>query len=305
MENKIFEKKFRALGTEISIQLVGAVNQYEKSIIDLVEIVDFYRTQEKIFSRFDISSELNLLNNNLEKAYLVSEGLFYLAKKYLAYYKESGGLFDPRILDYLELIGYKESFESNKFKENKVILDEQLAKYNLKEDLLISKDGQVSFNRRMDFSGLAKGYITDKAATFLSERGWNNFLIDSGGDMYAEGLNKENRNWGIGIEGSKNEDEVVFTLSNQGLATSGNTRKSWEINGKKFHHLINPKNIDDFDFKFKTVSVVAGNTERADFLAKFIFLQGLEGGLKWANENKINCVFLKNDGNIVKSNFNY
>ena len=53
----------------------------------------------------------------------------------------------------------------------------------------------------MDFSGIAKGYITDEAAAYSKKRGWKNFLVDSGGDIYAAGQNHRRERWRIAIEG--------------------------------------------------------------------------------------------------------
>ena len=303
MKKKVFEKDFRALGTKINIRIIGESGEYTKSVADLFEAEGIYVKQQKIFSRFDKESELSFLNSNLGRFKKASDDMICLARECLKCYAETNGIFDPRILEYLENIGYKESFDLNDFKKEKEIFLEKSVSTPLENDLIIRESGEIKFNKRMDFTGLAKGYITDKVSQFLSSQGWNNFLVDSGGDMYAKGLNEEGLSWGIGLEGYKNEDEVIFEISNQGLATSGNTRKFWGLGEKKIHHLINPKDKNHFDFEIKTVTVLAENATRADLLAKFIFILGLEDGLRWANENEIPCVFLKSESEIIRSNF--
>jgi thiamine biosynthesis lipoprotein len=263
-------------------------------------VENIYREKEKVISRFDKKSELTKLNDNLGVFYPVSKDILYLAKKYLIYYKESDGIFDPRILDTLEKIGYKEDFKKNTFLENNIDLNQNIFNKSLENDLILDNE-EVKFNKRMDFAGLAKGYITDKVANFLISKGWENFLVDSGGDMYASGKNRYDRKWGIALEGSQNEDKIMLEISNQGLATSGNTRKTWKIGDKKVHHLINPEKLDDFNFDIKTVTVVAENTELADAWAKVLFLMDIERGIEWANKKEIRCIFLKNDKNIIKS----
>jgi FAD:protein FMN transferase len=162
------------------------------------------------------------------------------------------------------------------------------------------KKNKVLFNRRMDFSGIAKGYITDKAAEFLKNRGFQNFLIDSGGDMNASGTDEDKNPWSISIEGI-DENKLNFNLSGKGIATSGITRKKWEKNGQKFHHLINPKNPQEFLFDLKTVTVVSENTERSDVWAKVLFLMGKEKGLKYSDENNIASAFLDYRGSMYLS----
>jgi FAD:protein FMN transferase len=189
----------------------------------------------------------------------------------------------------------------------------------LEKDIIIKKN-KVLFNHRMDFSGIAKGYITDKAAEFLKNRGFQNFLIDSGGDIYASGKDCDGEPWLISIEGA-DESRLNFNLSDRGVATSGITRKKWEVlpphpnyhsnlrnshqlhfgcggMGKKYHHLINPKNPETFLFDLKSVTVIAENTEKADIWAKTLYLMGKDRGLKYSNENKIASVFLDYKGNV-------
>lgn len=300
MEKNIFEKEFKALGTDIYIQIVAPETEKERALLNFAEIENIYKKNELIFSRFDENSELSKLNSNLGVFFEVSEDFIYLAQESLKCYTKSGKIFDPRILDSLEKIGYKNSFKNNDF-NIKEDLSAEIFEKDLKEDLIIS-EGKVKFLRKMDFSGIAKGHITDKVANFLLTNGWENFLADSGGDMYASGLNRKEERWGIALEESENENEIIAEISNECIATSGNTRKHWEIGDKKFHHLLNPKNISQFNFDLKSVTVIADTVQRADVLAKVLFILGPVNGLNFANKNNIKSIFLKNNKEIFKLN---
>lgn len=300
MEKDIFEKEFKALGTDIYIQVVGAENKREEILWIFNEVENIYKEKESIFSRFNPESELSRLNNNLGVFNKVSAELKYLAQESLRYYLQSEKIFDPRILSKLEKIGYKNNFTDNNFEEDDLLSDEAF-ETDLKNDLVLEGD-KIKIFKKMDFSGVAKGYITDKVASFLAANGWENFLVDSGGDMYASGLNRYEEKWGIALEGTENEDEILAEISNEGLATSGNTRKHWEINGKKFHHLINPENVNHFGFALKSVTVIAKTTQEADVLAKVLFILGPTAGLEFANKNKIKSIFLKDNKEVFKAN---
>ncbi|EKE20694.1 MAG: hypothetical protein ACD_7C00503G0012 [uncultured bacterium] len=299
MEENIFEENFKALGTDIYIGIIAPKEETEKILATFAEVKNIYKRKELTFSRFNPRSELSKLNNNLGVFQEGSDDIIYLAKKSLDYYLKSDKFFDPRILERLDGMGYRKNFKENVFDAKDGFLTE-IFKKDLAQDLIIS-GGKVKFLRKIDFSGIAKGYITDKVAEFLFSRGWRNFLVDSGGDMHASGLNKRGEKWGIALEESENENEIIAEISNEGIATSGNTRKYWEIDGKKFHHLINPKNVDEFSFDLKSVTVIAGTTQEADVMAKVLFLMGLEKGLKFSDENRIKSIFLKNDKKIIKS----
>ncbi|MGW8185020.1 MAG: FAD:protein FMN transferase [Candidatus Moraniibacteriota bacterium] len=299
MEENIFEKEFRALGTEVYIGIVASGDESEKVLLNFNKIENICREKELILSRFDLKSELSKLNNNLGIFHEVSEDILFLAQKSLDYYLKSERIFDPRILEGLEKIGYKINFQNNTFDAKDDFSKEIFAK-DLREELII-EGNRVKFYRKMDFAGVAKGYVVDEIAKELHLAGWKDFLIDLGGDMYASGLNKRGEKWGIALEESEDENEVMIEISNEGIATSGNTRKHWEIDGKKFHHLINPQDVDMFSFELKSVTVVADTTEEADVMAKVLFLMGLERGLDFANKHKIRNVFLKNSKEIIKS----
>lgn len=294
---RIVKKTFKALGTDILILIVGENSkELEKASESLKAIQALYLEKEKIFSRFDKTSELSLLNQQCGKFHKVSRDMLAVARKSLEYCAESQGLFDPRVAEILENIGYQKNFPENDFK----IVASADEKFSPLPDDLKIKGQSVQFNRRMDFSGIAKGYITDKIAEFLRQQGFKNFLIDSGGDIYASGRDEKKEKWKIGLEGFP-EEKVMIRLSDGAVATSGITRKKWESNGQKFHHLINPRNWEKFDFDLKSVTVISDNTTTADVMAKVLFLMGKEKGIEFSNRKKIKSLFLDYKSNLYLS----
>lgn len=294
---KIVQSEFKALGTDIEVKIVTDDDKLQEVRQALEKIKLFYFKKEKIFSRFDPESELTHLNKNLGKYSKASRDIIEVAQKALEYCEKTGGFFDPRVIGILEGIGYDKDFK--KITDLSVSVAVQPLHGNLSDDLKI-EENNVLFNCRMDFSGIAKGYITDRAADFLKSRGFENFLIDSGGDMYASGKNEDGDFWKISIEGIE-DNKLNFSLSDKGVATSGITRRKWEGNGQKFHHLINPKNPQEFLFDLKTVTVILENTEKADVWAKTLFLMGKDKGLEYSNENGIASAFLDYKGNVFLS----
>lgn len=93
----------------------------------------------------------------------------------------------------------------------------------------------------------------------------------------------------------------MLKLKNEGIATSGISRKKWEAGGKKFHHLINPKDTENFSFDLKTVTVIREKTVEADGRAKVLFLMGKVKGLEFANRNNLKALFLDYKGNVYLS----
>jgi len=291
------ELRFKVLGTDVYLVIACEKDEKDLAQNSLEEAKEIYLAQNKIFSRFDPKSELSHSNGNLGKFIKVSEDFLTVVKKVLQYYRESQGIFDSRIIEALERIGYKKNFKDNDFKDVEIVQGDKFV--NLEEDLKI-EEKKVFFGKRMDFSGIVKGFITDKVAEFLKKNDWKNFLVDSGGDISVSGKNAEDKEWIISLEEIP-EDKLLLGVSNEGLATSGITRRKWSSDGRKFHHLINPKNITEFKFDLKSVTVIAEDTAKSDVWAKVLFLLGKEAGLKLSEENNIKSLFLDYKGALFLS----
>jgi thiamine biosynthesis lipoprotein len=294
-----FEKNFnfRALGTDINIRIVFSNEaEKEKAQDDLEEAKNIFFSKEKIFSRFDFESELCGLNKNIGGWQKASPDILYLAGRALYYNDISGGLYDPRVIEVLEKIGYDKDFKAKDFSNTDSPPVFSVFKTKLSNNLKIN-GSKIFFARRTDFSGIAKGYIVDQAAEFLRKNDWKNFLVDAGGDMMISGLNSSGEKWRIAVEGVP-EEKLMLEISGKGIATSGISRKKWQIQGKKFHHLVNPKNPNHFSYELRTVSVIEKDTENADGRAKTLVLMGKEKGLEFAKKNKIAAIFLDYKGNI-------
>jgi FAD:protein FMN transferase len=296
--SKIISSQFKALGTFIDVQIVvGKEKDIAKAEKDIKEIKKKYSRLEKIFSRFDKGSELSNLNKHLDNFFPVSDEMKKIIFYALKFHNETKGFFDPRIIGALERVGYDRDFKdifSSKIYSGRQEFFTPSSK--LRSDIIL-KNGKASFLARMDFSGIAKGYITDIIAEFLSEKGWKNFLVDSGGDMYFSGQDEEKNIWTVDIEGAP-KNKILLGLSNKGIATSGITRRKWEKNGKRFHHLINPKAPEVFSFDLKSVTVIAPTATSADVWAKTLFLMGKNQARKYAQAKNLPCAILDYKGNI-------
>jgi len=292
MERKTTSIEFRALGTDIRIQLVDC-----DSNANLNEFVkNFYAEKEKIFSRFEEKSELSYLNANLFHFNPASCDIIDVAEKALEYNKKSQGYFDPRVIDALETVGYRASFWGN-FPSLIRRGEPKRIKNSIKDDLKI-ESGKVYFGCRMDFSGLAKGYITDQAALALKNKGLDDMLVDSGGDIRVVGNNPQGEKWKVALEGFPNEEKLIELSDElQGVATSGISRRKWESGGRKFHHLINPKDPGRFNFDLRSVTVLAKNAQEADAWAKTLFIMGSMKGKEFSEKERIRSIFLDYKGN--------
>lgn len=301
MENKI-SLNFRAMGTDVSVEITDLhgldADLHGQGFLE--EVKNIFAKKEKIFSRFNEDSELSKINSNLGKEIEISNEMLEVLELCLKFHEISAGYFDPRIIGNLEKIGYCGDFKKLHFDDKVGETEWEKIEGELKNDLIINKEKKtVLARKRIDTTGIAKGYTVDEAAEYLRKQGFENFTVDAGGDMYAAGINN-NGGWKIGIEGL-DDDKLMLKLKDEGIATSGISRKRWTLGGKKFHHLINPKDPENFSFDIKTVTVIESKTVEADGRAKVLVLMGKTKGLEFANKNNIKALWLDYRGNVYLS----
>jgi thiamine biosynthesis lipoprotein len=134
----------------------------------------------------------------------------------------------------------------------------------------------------VDFGGIAKGYAVDKAASMLRQRGVTSFLLQAGGDLYGAGTKPDSTRWSSGIRDPRSADEQFFAvldLENHAFSTAGDYARSFILNGKRYHHIIDPKTGYPAT-ACRSVTVWAKDAFTADALDDAVFILGPEQGLQ-------------------------
>ncbi|MEX1298045.1 MAG: FAD:protein FMN transferase [Desulfotignum sp.] len=124
----------------------------------------------------------------------------------------------------------------------------------------------------LDLGSIAKGYGVDAVAGVLTESGIDDFLVEIGGELYGSGTNRHKKPWSVGIThplktGSDGGLYKVVNLENRAIATSGDYRNYFEVQGKIYSHIIDPKTGYPVDNQVVSASVIAGTCTFADALA--------------------------------------
>ncbi len=264
------------MGTDIELIILKNDNfSAEKTEEVFKNIFGIFKDLEKKFSRFLPDSELSILNQ--KRNIKVSETFFEVLEKSLKMAKESGGIFNPLVS--VSALGYQKSFEKKDFQK------EDLKKINLNfsEIILNKKNLEVELpkNSFLDLGGCVKGFAVDMAVLEM-KKFYENFLINAGGDIFANGKFYDEP-WVVSVENPENISENIFgiELENQALATSGNYRRKWKIEGENFHHLVSGKNNKNNFSENKSVSVLSDSVMLADMLATTAFLMGENEGQKF------------------------
>jgi thiamine biosynthesis lipoprotein len=150
---------------------------------------------------------------------------------------------------------------------------------------LAKKKGSIS----LDLASIAKGYAVDKIAEVIEQKGIKNFLVEIGGEVYAAGRRMDGQPWNIGINTPRPDaphDQVykAITIKNKAFATSGDYRNFFEIDGKRYSHIIDPRTGYPVDNGVVSVSVIADTCTYADGLATALMVMGSKKGLALVNQ---------------------
>jgi thiamine biosynthesis lipoprotein len=147
----------------------------------------------------------------------------------------------------------------------------------------------------IDLSAIAKGYAVDALANLLDEAGVRNYMVEVGGEVRTAGNNNFGKPWSIGIEapiaGERRLQRAV-PISGVAMATSGDYRNHYEIDGKRYSHLIDPRIGRPVEHALVSVSVVDESCARADAWATGLLVLGPQAGYQVAVENELAVLFI-------------
>ena len=246
--------KVNMQGVRVSPETVAA------AIDSLLEAIDFSISG---YNRNSLLSKRNAGEEIVPDRYF-SE-LLELSEKY----KElSGGAFDVYSGPLFDLWGF--GFTSDSLPSDEAI----------ERALADCKAGKI-----LNFNAIAQGYSCDIVAEYLYSIGVKDMLVDIG-EIFCDGRNPSGEGWSIGVDNpvdgndSPGSDLRGIWRSNgaaQGIVTSGNYRKFYVKDGKKYAHTIDPRSGRPVEHGLLSASVVAPTAAEADALATACMVLGPQG----------------------------
>ncbi len=245
----------------------GLKQQMDSLLLAFDFSVSTYRPQSLI-SQFNKS-------NRVQPDFTFEE--VYRASKRI--HAETDGAFDPTIGPVISAWGF--GFENpQKLDSGKVDSLLTFCGFNLYhyEQEYLVKD---STSAQLNFNAIAQGYAVDLMGQLLGKKGLKDYYVELGGEILVKGKNKELKNWQIGIDQPLDENldrelSHIIGLSNAAMATSGNYRKYYEIDGVKYAHTIDPKTGFPVQHSLLSASIVAEDCMSADAYATACMVMGVE-----------------------------
>jgi thiamine biosynthesis lipoprotein len=215
----------------------------------------------------------------------VREDLLGVLEKALHYAELSGGAFDPTVGPLVRL--WDIGPESGRVPSEDEIAD-ALALVNWRH-LEIDREAGTVFLRyegmAIDLGAIAKGYAVDEAVRIAKEAKVKRAVIDFGGDIAVLGWRgkkgKEQQPWRIGIQNPLNERGAyigILHIHNTNVVTSGVYERFFELDGKRYHHILSTTDGYPADNGLLSVTVMSDHAADADALSTAVFALGFEKG---------------------------
>ncbi|MBL7085823.1 MAG: FAD:protein FMN transferase [Candidatus Cloacimonetes bacterium] len=271
----IKETRF-ALGTFFTIDIQDR-NSKNKTIIDSVfALINKYENQ---LSLQIPNSEISKINYSIEKEINISDEVYELLNKSKQISELSDGEFDITIgiiLEDYDFINHTIPTEEDIKTKIKFVNYKNL---KLVDNKLVKKEKNI----HIDFGGIAKGFIIDKVIEYLRKQNISYAAVNAGGDLYVMD-NKKNENWKIGIQHPRKEGEIFaeIAIKKNAVVTSGDYEQFFFINGKRIHHILDPKTGLPAN-KSISATVIASGVTTADALCTAIFVMGPQTGIDLVN----------------------
>ena len=213
--------------------------------------------------------------------------VFNLAQEVSA---QTEGAFDISVAPLVNAwgFGFKHSIEIDQATIDSLRQFVGYQKMQLENGKIVKRDPRLM----LDCSSIAKGYGVDRVAKTLEKKGVKNYMVDIGGEVVLKGKNSRMKTWRIGINkpvedslSINQELQTILEISDIGMATSGNYRKFYYKDGKKYAHTIDPRLGYPVQHNILSATVLAKDCTTADAYATAFMVMGLEKAKAFCEEH--------------------
>jgi thiamine biosynthesis lipoprotein len=262
-------------GTDAGRAGRAALRGHLEAALDEVDRID------RLMSHYKADSPLSRLNREAAKGPVrVEPELFAFLAECLRYSRESEGAFDITVGPLMKAWGFFRG-------EGRLPTDDEIAEVRARVGyehvILDAASGTVRFDRpgvELDLGGIGKGYAVDKAVAVLRARGVTAALVSAGGSTtFGLGAPPGEPGWGVSVADPvrTSRTAVTVTLRDQALSVSGSYEKSFEVDGVRYSHIMDPRTGRPVQGML-SVAVVAPTGTQGDALDNVLFVQGVANG---------------------------
>ena len=292
-----------ALGTSITLQIFGAL---DKSVInDSFTLIDHY--EDLLTVNRDVSEVMDVNHAAGKHPVQVSSGTYDLIKLAVEKSRENFG-FNALIGPVVKLwaIGFKNAHvpTDDQIKERMKLIDPFSVDLNDSDQTVFLKKAGME----LDLGGIAKGWIADRIKDFWMAYGVHAGIINLGGNILLVGDSPKRTSgqWSVGVQDPKEPrgNNIASVMVPQCSAvTSGTYERYLEVDGHKYHHLIDPRTGYPVETNLAGVTTFTRYSVEAEIECKRLFFAGKPIAGWHDNPDRIGAVFVYNDEHVEYDNF--
>lgn len=282
---KLFKQTRMIMGTFAEVSVYSSEEKTAGMAIE--EALDEMDRMDRIMSNYKSDSKLSQLNKKAAKSpFPCPKELLDVIEQSQYYSELSSGAFDITISPIVALWGFfhdKGHIPPDKEIE-KLLPAVSYKNIGINKNNGTKKPGTVflkNTNTQIDLGAIGKGYAVDKALQIIKKFGINNACINLGGNIYVLGTPAGKNTWKIGIQHPRDKHEILgyLELKDEATATSGDYERFFEINGKRYSHIIDPRTGRPVSGTI-AVTIVAPTGTEVDALSTTVFVLGPEKGME-------------------------
>lgn len=159
----------------------------------------------------------------------------------------------------------------------------------------------------IDLGAIAKGYIADRVRDFLRKEGETLGLINLGGNIQT--LGSPEGGWTVGIKKPFGAADALIGslhIENKSVVTSGTYERYFERDGKRYHHILNPRTGYPLDNELDSVTIISTDSIDGDLWTTLVYGLGVERGCAALRARPdIEAVFVTKTREIVFSSMRH
>ncbi len=289
------------MGTTYTVKVVAQTREQQSDASEAAlaqTVKEALDAVDRSMSTYKPDSELSRFNNGpAAQDAKLSGGLVDVLTVAFDVHDRSDGAFDVTVGPLVERWGFGATGEMTEVPTQADLdtLRGRLGHEHLSFDASASTLRKDADDLRVDLSAIAKGYGVDQAAEALHAAGWDDFLVEVGGEVRVSGKTEAGRAWRLAVEKPSATDRTIFEvieLEDRALATSGDYRNFTLVDGTRYSHTIDPTTGRPVTHELASVSVVADTCAEADALATALNVMGPQRGLALAEREGLPALFL-------------
>lgn len=280
---------------------VVTISAYIDSDAPLKEALAACEGYEKLLSKTIPGSDVWNINHAQGQPIQVSEHTLNILSMSRAISEASDGAFDITVAKAVALWdftgGSKVVPDAESVKRAAALID--YGKVAVRGDRV-----SVPAGMEIDLGAVAKGYICDQISNLLKDLGVNDALLNFGGNVIAMGVKPDGGAWTVGIQDPAQPTGAyllaVRAKGHQAVVTSGIYERGFDVDGVRYHHLLDPATGWPAQNELAAVTIFAEQSGRADALSTATFVLGLKKGMEFIqNTPDAEALFITRSGEIL------